>query len=89
MTSKLYGSVIIVCVDFFTFLLLSEFMERWFYYYLHAQMFSRPLLVISIATAFSEQPETNDGFSDSASDSSTCSEVHSEESSVQTALDTR
>ncbi|KAF3453868.1 hypothetical protein FNV43_RR04309 [Rhamnella rubrinervis] len=53
------------------------------------QMFSRPLLVISIATAFSEQPESNDGFSDGASDSNACSEVHSEESSLQAALDTR
>lgn len=52
-------------------------------------MFSRPLLVISIATAFSEQPESSDEFSAGANDSNACSEVHSEESSVQTALDTR
>ncbi|KAL5581037.1 hypothetical protein UlMin_013479 [Ulmus minor] len=53
------------------------------------QMFSRPLLVLSIATAFSEQAELNNGTSDSTNESRAPSEGHSEISSAQTTLDTR
>ncbi|XP_048324032.2 uncharacterized protein LOC107408865 [Ziziphus jujuba] len=52
------------------------------------QTFSRPLLVLSIATAFSDQPEAENRLSGGATDSNACSEVQSEESSVQTASDT-
>ncbi|XP_054815383.1 uncharacterized protein LOC129315589 isoform X1 [Prosopis cineraria] len=47
------------------------------------QILSRPLLVLSIATAFNDQSECSDGMTDCHSDSSD-SEVCSESSSVQT-----
>lgn len=52
-------------------------------------MISRPLLVLSIATAFSEEAESSDGTSGSAHETSACPEVPSEISSVQTTLETR
>lgn len=48
------------------------------------QILSRPLLVISIATALSDQSECSDGISDSITDSQ-----DSESSSVHTKLSTR
>ncbi|GMY10807.1 phosphatidylinositol/phosphatidylcholine transfer protein sfh2 [Fagus crenata] len=53
------------------------------------QALSRPILVLSIATAFSDQSECSSGTSDGVSDSHTCSEQSSEQSSVQPNLDTR
>ncbi|PON51456.1 CRAL-TRIO lipid binding domain containing protein [Trema orientale] len=52
------------------------------------QMFSRPLLVLSIATAFSEDAESDDGPSSGTHESNASSDVPSEISSVQTTLET-
>ena len=52
------------------------------------QMLSGPLLVLSIATAFSDQEEFNDEASD-ISASPEYPESHSDEPSVQSALDAR
>ncbi|KAJ8750608.1 hypothetical protein K2173_015782 [Erythroxylum novogranatense] len=53
------------------------------------QMFSRPLLVLSIATAFSNEHNFNTETSDLASDSSAHSETHSHSPSVPSTNDER
>ena len=58
-------------------------------FFILSQMLSRPLLVLSIATAFSDKEEFNDKASDGSSGSLVNPESHSEEPSVRSALDTR
>lgn len=53
------------------------------------QILSRPILVLSIATAFSDNAECKSGTSDGVNDSHTYSEPSSELSSVQSNMDTR
>lgn len=53
------------------------------------QALSRPILVLSIATVFSDQSECSSGTSDGVGDSPTYSEQHLEQSSEQSNLDTR
>lgn len=53
------------------------------------QALSRPILVLSIATVFSDQSECSNGTSDGVGDSHTYSEQHLEQSSEQSNLDTR
>lgn len=53
------------------------------------QALSRPILVLSIATVFSDQFECSSGTSDGVGDSHTHSEQHLEQSSEQSNLDTR
>ncbi|KAG2673519.1 hypothetical protein I3760_13G095500 [Carya illinoinensis] len=53
------------------------------------QVLSRPILVLSIATAFSDEAECSSGTSDGVSDSHTHSELGSDLSSVQSNMDTR
>lgn len=56
------------------------------------QALSRPILVLSIATVFSDQSECSSGTSDGVGDSHTYSEQHLEQSSEQSNdsnLDTR
>ncbi|KAJ9188976.1 hypothetical protein P3X46_000320 [Hevea brasiliensis] len=53
------------------------------------QMFSRPLLLLSVATAFSEQSDSDIETSNDVSDSQAHSEIQSESSLVHSSLDTR
>lgn len=52
-------------------------------------MLSRPILVLSIASALSDEAVCTSGTSDDTSDSHTYSEPSSELSSVQSNMDTR
>ena len=53
------------------------------------QMFSKPLLVLSIATAFSEEAESSDRPSGGTHESNASSDVPPEIAPVQTTLETR